>query len=56
MPTRHQLEAAWAKAKQPVTGKPTVIFDRRRRMHLLFELLFVAGFILLLFCLIAGVR
>ena len=58
MTSRHQLEAAWAKAKQPVAQnqEPTVIFDRQRRINLLWDLFFAALFLLLLAALIAGVR
>lgn len=58
MTTRRQLEAAWAKAKQPVAQnqEPTVLFDRQRRLHVLWQLFFAALFLLLLIALIAGVR
>ncbi len=63
------MEGAWNGSKKPVILKkrgwkvrmgpakePTMLFDRRRRIVLLWDLLFIALFLLLLFALIAGVR
>lgn len=59
MSTRHELEEKWDKLRRvPVLpGKRwTVLFDRNRRIALLWEIFFVVGFILFVFALLAGVR
>ncbi len=62
------MEGAW-NGRRPVILKkrgwkvrvgpakePTMLFDRRRRINLLWDLFFAALFLLLLMALIAGVR
>lgn len=57
MTTRQQLEEKWEKLRRvPVTGKPVMLFDRNRRIGLLWQIFFVVGLILFVFCLLAGVR
>ena len=63
------MEGAWNGSRKSMKAKkrgwkvrigpakePTMLFDRRRRIVLLWDLLFIALFILLLVALVAGVR
>ncbi len=55
-PTVLLKKRGWKVRIGPAKEPTTMLFDRRRRLNLLWDLFFVALFILLLFALIAGVR